>query len=60
MNLGHMKKNKKNNIDQKAKSILEQEMNRRLRGINKNLWAFIIEICGRHKSDYDAEKPFGK
>ena len=46
------------NLDKKARSIREQEMNRRLAGKNKKLWALVIEICGRHKSDYDAEKPF--
>jgi len=48
----------KNNLDKKARSILEQEMNHRLTGKNKNLWSLVVEICGRHKSDYDAEKPF--
>ena len=48
----------KNNLDKRARSILEQEMNQRLAGKNKNLWSLVIEICGRHRSDYDAEKPF--
>lgn len=48
----------KNNLDKIARSIREQEMNERLAGKNKNLWAFVVEVCGRHKSDYDSEKPF--
>ena len=48
----------KNNLDKIAKSILEQEMESKLAGKNKNLWSLVVEICGRHKSDYDAEKPF--
>ena len=52
-----MKENN-NNLDKKARSICEQEMNYRLAGKNKNLWSLVVEICGRHKSDYDAEKPF--
>lgn len=51
-----MKEN--NNLDKIARSISEQEMNSKLAGKNKNIWSLVVEICGRHKSDYDAEKPF--
>ena len=52
-----MKENN-SNIDKKARSILQQEMESKLAGRNKNIWSLVVEICGRHKSDYDAEKPF--
>ena len=48
----------KKNLDKIARSISEQEMESKLAGRNKNLWSLVVEICGRHKSDYDAEKPF--
>ena len=48
----------KKNLDKIARSISEQEMESKLAGRNKNIWALVVEICGRHKSDYDAEKPF--
>jgi len=48
----------KKNLDKVIRSLLEPEANRRSSGKNKSIWNLAFEICGRHKSDYDAEKPF--
>lgn len=53
-------KESKSKLVKQVKSLKEGRAEKFLLGKNKKLWEKVFFIYGRHRSDYDAEQPFGK